>query len=86
MIEACILAILLAALVIFYRVVQGPTVFDRIVAADVIGIMFLLILVLVGFYFGRDIFIDVALIYGILLFVDILVMAKYFAEKGGNND
>lgn len=83
-----ILAIVLCAILTFYRVIKGPSVPDRIVAANSIGVMFLLVLVLLGYYFERKIFIDVALVYGVLLFIDILIMAKYLKkpEKGGVGD
>ncbi|MFO7819531.1 MAG: monovalent cation/H+ antiporter complex subunit F [Halanaerobacter sp.] len=80
MIEAIIIAILLSIMLTFYRVIKGPTVFDRIAAADAIGIMFLLILVLLSLYFQRDIFIDVAIVFSLLLFTDTLIMAKYFSN------
>ena len=83
MIEVIMLVILASAIAIFYRLLKGPTVFDRVVAADAIGSMFLLILVLLSFYFEREVFIDVAFIFGVLLFIDVLIMAKYFAEKKG---
>ncbi|WP_027339106.1 monovalent cation/H+ antiporter complex subunit F [Halonatronum saccharophilum] len=83
MIESLIVVIVISILITAYRVVKGPTVFDRIVAADSIGIMFLLILVLLSLYYERYIFIDVALVFGVLLFIDVLVMAKYFGEKKG---
>ena len=80
--------ILICALISFYRLIAGPHVLDRIAAINAIGIMLLTVLVLFGTYFGRAIFIDVALVYGVLLFIDILVMAKYFGtpekkEKSG---
>ena len=75
-----ILIILLSAIITFYRVLKGPSVPDRIAAMDSIGVMFLIILVLLAFYFDREIFIDVALVYGILLFMDVLIMAKYFGK------
>ncbi len=81
MIPFVILAVLISAIICFYRVIIGPTVFDRIAAADSMGIMFVVILVLLGLYFKREIFIDVALVFGLLLFVDILIMAKYFGKK-----
>ena len=81
MILIIITTIIIAALLTFYRVIQGPTVFDRIIAADSISIMFLLILVLLSIYFKREIFIDVAIIYSILLFIDVLIMSKYFAKN-----
>ncbi|GAB6138129.1 monovalent cation/H+ antiporter complex subunit F [Halanaerobaculum tunisiense] len=80
MIEVIIITILVAALATFYRMLKGPTVFDRIVAADSIGIMFLLVLVLLSLYFKREIFIDVAIVYALLLFMDVLIMAKYFSK------
>ena len=89
MLETMLMAILLSAIITFYRVIKGPTVFDRIAAMDSIGVMFLVILVLLAYFFERSIFIDVALIYGILLFVDVIIMAKYFGkpkskEENGN--
>ena len=80
MIETTMISILLAIAMTFYRVLQGPTVFDRIAAADTIGIMFLLILVLLSLYFEREIFIDVAIVFALLLFTDTLIMAKYFSN------
>ncbi|TDX48026.1 monovalent cation/H+ antiporter complex subunit F [Orenia marismortui] len=80
MIEIIIIIILISALLTFYRVIKGPSVFDRIVAADSIGIMFLLVLVLLSVYFKREIFLDVAIVYALLLFVDVLIMAKYFGR------
>jgi len=82
-----ILIILISAILTFYRVIKGPSVPDRIAAMDSIGVMFLVILVLLSFYLDRKIFIDVALVYGILLFVDVLIMAKYFGKpEGGAHD
>jgi len=80
MIEIIIIIILISALLTFYRVIKGPTLFDRIAAADSIGIMFLLVLVLLSIYFQRQIFIDVAIVYALLLFVDVLIMAKFFGR------
>jgi multicomponent Na+:H+ antiporter subunit F len=79
-IEIIIIVILISILLTFYRVIKGPTVFDRIAASDTIGIMFLLILVLLSLYFDRAIFIDVAIVFSLLLFTDTLIMAKYFSE------
>lgn len=75
-----ILAIVLFAILTFYRVIIGPSVSDRIIAMNSIGVMFLLVLVLLSYYFKRKIFIDVALVYGVLLFIDVLIMTKYLKE------
>ena len=82
-----IVIILISTILTFYRVIKGPSIPDRIAAMDSIGVMFLVILVLLSFYLDRAIFIDVALVYGILLFVDVLIMAKYFGKpEGGTHD
>lgn len=83
-----LLAIVISAIITFYRVVRGPSVPDRIVAMYSIGVMFLLVLVLLTYYFEREIFIDVALVYGVFLFIDVLIMAKYLSKhkKGGAGD
>ena len=78
----------LSAILTFYRVIKGPRVPDRIVAMYSTGVMFLLVLVLLSYYFEREIFMDVALVYGVLLFINVLTMAKYFRipEKGEVGD
>ncbi len=83
-----ILAIVLSAILTFYRVIKGPSLPDKIVAMNTIGVMFLLVLVLLSYYFDRKIFIDVALVYGVVLFINILIIAKYCRKKeqGGVND
>lgn len=83
-----ILAIVLSAILTFYRVIKGPSLPDKIVAMNSIGVMFLLVLVLLSYYFERKIFIDVALVYGVLLFIVVLIMTKYLRkpEKGGVGD
>ena len=81
-----IFCILICSLISFYRLITGPHVLDRIAAINAIGIMLLTVLVLFGAYFGRAIFIDVALVYGVLLFIDILVMAKYFGTPARNGE
>ena len=40
----------------------------------------ILLLVLLSLYFDREIFIDVAIVYALLLFTDTLIMAKYFSN------
>lgn len=79
------LAIFIAALTVasIYRVVVGPTVFDRAIGAGLIGTNVLLLLVLVGFLYGRiDMFIDLAIAYAMLNFVGTVALAKYLERRG----
>ncbi len=75
--------ITLICAVCLYRVVVGPTVFDRIIAAGQVGTNGLILLALIGFIYHRiDMFVDLAIVYSILTFVGTVVIGKYF-EGGG---
>jgi multicomponent Na+:H+ antiporter subunit F len=63
----------------FYRVVKGPTVFDRILGVGAIGTKTMVIICFIGLLFERlDMFIDIALVYAILSFITIVMISKYF--------
>ena len=65
-----------------YRVVAGPTVFDRVIAAGLIGVHSLLLLVLLGFVYGRiEMFVDLAIVYALLNFVVVVATAKFLEKK-----
>jgi len=62
-----------------YRVAAGKTIFDRIIAAGLIGTNGLILLILIGFLFERiDMFVDIAIAYALLNFIITIVLAKYF--------
>jgi len=64
----------------FYRVIKGPTVFDRLLGAGAIGTKTVVLVLLLGILFNRlDMFIDIALAYVILSFISSLIVAKYFS-------
>jgi len=81
---------------VFYRVAAGPTVIDRIVAANIVGTKTTLLLVLIGTIFGPlspdghlgrvDMFIDLALTYALLNFIGSLAAAKYFRRHMQQQD
>ncbi len=61
-----------------YRVVAGPTVIDRIVAANVIGTKTAVLLIIIGTLFGKvGMFIDFALAYALLNFIGSLAASRY---------
>lgn len=60
------------------RVIQGPTVFDRLIGVNAIATKTIVIIALIGFIYGRiDMFIDITLAYAILGFIGNLAIAKY---------
>ncbi len=79
-----IIAIFLALLIFLplYRVVVGPTVFDRVIGACLIGTKGLLLLAIIGFVYGRiEMFVDLAIVYALLNFVGTIAAGKYLERR-----
>lgn len=79
-----IAAFLLAVAIIipFYRVAVGPTVYDRILGAGVIGTKTIVLISLVGYVFDRfDMFVDIVLAYALLNFIGVVAIAKFLEGK-----
>lgn len=75
------LVLIVLMIVLVYRIIVGPTVIDRIVAVNVIGTKSIVLLVLMGLIFKRiDMFVDIAIGYGLLNFIASLAAAKYFKK------
>lgn len=88
MFVAATLAILVSLVLLVVRSLKGPTVFDRLVAANSIGTGAILLLAVVGFLTGRPEFLDIAITYGLLNLIGTLAVLKYFrfgdlAHSGG---
>ena len=67
-----------------YRVLFGPTVLDRLIGVNAIGSKTVILLLLIGFLYERiDMFVDIALAYGFLNFVAVIVAARYFHKRKG---
>ncbi|MDJ0806223.1 MAG: monovalent cation/H+ antiporter complex subunit F [Gammaproteobacteria bacterium] len=78
------LAMVLIAFSILFgviRLIKGDTDTDRIIAVDLLTIVSLSILVLVAHLTDRFIYIDVAIVYGLLSFLGVLAVARYL-ERG----
>jgi len=76
-----LLAILLG--VYLYRVLQGPTIFDRVLGLNGISTKAIILLIVMGTYFERvDMFVDISTGYALLNLVGALAVAKYLELKG----
>ncbi len=75
-------AIVLLMIASMYRGVFGPTVLDRIISVNAIGSKTVVLLILIGFLYGRqDMFVDIALAYAMLNFIAVVATAKYFYKR-----
>lgn len=72
---------MLGVIVAGVRFVLGPSPADRTVALDTLTIISISLIVLIALHTGRTIYIDVALVYGILSFIGVIAVARYL--EGG---
>ena len=67
-----------------YRVVKGPTLFDRMLGAGAIGSKTLVLICIIGIVFDRfDMFIDITLAYAALNFIGVIAISKYLNSMRG---
>lgn len=71
----------LAMIGMIYRVIKGPTVADRVVALDAVGISLVAIIAIVSIILKTNAFLDIILLIGILAFIGTVAFSKYL-EKG----
>jgi multicomponent Na+:H+ antiporter subunit F len=66
-----------------YRVLQGPTIFDRVLGLNGISTKAIILLVVIGIVYDRvEMFIDISTGYALLNVVGALAVAKYLEQKG----
>ncbi len=76
--EIAIFIIVVSAVLILYRLVKGPYVFNRILSVNFFGTKTVVILLLIGFMNGRpSVFIDIAFVYALINFTAVLAFLKY---------
>jgi multicomponent Na+:H+ antiporter subunit F len=64
-----------------FRLFKGPTVADRIVALDAMTIISISLIVLIAHVAQRIIYLDVAIVYGLVSFIGVVAFARYL-ERG----
>jgi len=69
--------IMLAIILSLTRAIKGPTAPDRVVGVDIMVTITIALMVLLGVFFERKIYLDVALIYAVLSFVGVIAVARY---------
>jgi len=63
------------------RLVLGPTAPDRVIALDTVNTLVIASMILFGVIYQEIIFVDVAIVYGLLSFVSTLYIAKYIGGE-----
>ena len=78
---ASAIIILLAIMLSLYRFIKGPTAPDRLVAYDVMTVSSLALIALIAYLSSRIIYLYVAIVYGLLSFLGVIIVSRYF-ERG----
>jgi len=73
--------IVVAVILALIRAIKGPTSPDRVVGVDIMVTITIALMVLLGLFFKRHIYLDVSLIYAVLSFVGVIAVARYL-DKG----
>jgi len=79
------IALLITMALAVTRAVAGPTVFDRILAANAFGTKTVLLIAVIGFLTGRPDFLDLAIVYALINFIGVIAALKFF-KFGGFGD
>jgi len=70
------------AVVCLYRAAIGPTTQDRLLGVNIVGTKTLVVVVLVTFIQAEGFFLDVAIVYALLLFVVTVALSRYLEAEG----
>lgn len=63
------------------RAVLGPSVYDRVLAVNMMGTKTVLLLSVIAFLYGRPDFLDLALAYALINFIGVLAVLEFFRNR-----
>lgn len=69
--------LMLALFLAIYRLVRGPSLPDRVVALDLIGVISLGIVLVLTIRTNEPVYLDVAIVMGIVSFLGTIAFARY---------
>lgn len=64
-----------------YRLIKGESHFDRVVSLDVINVCIIGVLVTIALMTKNELYVDVAIVYSILGFLETIVFAKFLEVR-----
>jgi multicomponent Na+:H+ antiporter subunit F len=76
-------AFIFTSLVGLFRIVQGPTMPDRVIAINVFGSNVVIVIALLAAAIGEPGALDIALVYALLNFLLSIAISKFTVERGG---
>ncbi len=71
------IAMLVTMALALIRALLGPSIYDRVLAANMFGTKTVLLLSVVAFLYGRPDFLDLALAYALINFIGVLAVLEF---------
>ncbi|MDJ0832474.1 MAG: monovalent cation/H+ antiporter complex subunit F [Gammaproteobacteria bacterium] len=78
---AVALAVVVTMGLALIRALLGPTVYDRVLAVNMMGTKTVLLLSVITFAIGRPDFLDLALAYALINFIGVLAVLEFFRKR-----
>ena len=76
-----LISLFFTMILVLFRLISGPTLYDRVLAVNTFGTCTVLFIGASGFLFDRPEFLDIALIYALINFVGTLAILKFFRYR-----
>lgn len=78
------IALLVGTFLVLIRAFAGPTVYDRLLAVNMIGTKTVLLVTMLGFLTGvanRSFYVDIALMYALINFITTIAILKFIEYR-----
>ena len=72
-----VIGIVVTMVLALFRAAQGPTIFDRILALNMVGTKTVLLISVFSFLIDRRDFLDLALVYSLMSFISIVAVLRF---------
>ena len=72
---------LLSLVLSLYRFFKAGSLVNKVIAFDIMSIISISLIAMITHISGRTIYIDVALIYGLLSFLGVVIVARYLEKS-----
>jgi multicomponent Na+:H+ antiporter subunit F len=81
MIISALVAVFIAILLVLVRAIIGPGIFNRILAANIIGTQIVIAIALIGQWQQSFFLVDIALIYALINFITTIGLLRYIQHQ-----
>lgn len=79
---AALVMLAVAVALTFIRLAKGPTLPDRVIALDLIGVLLVCVLILTAGVTAQQSLLDVAMVVALISFVGTVAYARYIEREG----